>query len=782
MLFKKAVRSIWANKKAYLACVVLILIGIMMYTALSIASESLEISKVKYYKEYNMADVFVKLEDMPTSLVLGLYDIKGIKEVVPRYVVEARAETDDTEEIIVLRLIALDNVEEMRMNKILIEGEPLLNPEDLIVNSNFFAAHNLAYGDTVSLFLNGREYVCHVVASSLSPEYVYIVKNAMEMLPDVSGFGIGYITAEMMNSMTGKAGYTNDILITLEEGYTFEDVKIDLEDALDPYGLKELIARKDQLSHSMLQMELDSIKSVSLSIPMVFVLLAIIVLYLMLKRVIEQERTQIGTLKAFGYSNPQILLHYLSYGGVTGFVGGIFGWLFGYLMSGPYVVMYSQFFNLPNMAASFNLRYLVISILIGTIGGILGAFAGAIKVLGLNPAEAMRPESPKEVKFDLVGKMKWLTYLLTSRGNMALRNITRNLVRSSFIVVGIMFSFSLLAFVGSISSMIDKMIYSQFTDIQKYDVKITLNSPLDYTSAVETVYAIEGVGRAEGLLEIPVELVNKHIRSGIVMTGIEENAELYRIFDTNRKIAYSPPTQGIILTNGIADKLKVKTGDTIFISSSLIEKEIPIKIVRVIEQNLGSGCYMEIQTLGDLFNQGVTATSILVETGDIAYLKDYLKNSANAMYIEDSSTTLKKYQEMMGPYESLYFFLEVMGMFVAFAIIYNTSTISLSERKREYATLRVIGLSVNEVCEIMNFEYWILSVIAILLGIPFTSLLNQSVNLMVDTSMYSMPSTIQISAYLVGAIGCISAIMLSNLSAKKNIRKFDMVEVLKERE
>ena len=128
----------------------------------------------------------------------------------------------------------------------------------------------------------------------------------------------------------------------------------------------------------------------------------------------------------------------------------------------------------------------------------------------------------------------------------------------------------------------------------------------------------------------------------------------------------------------------------------------------------------------------------------------------------------------------IYMAMNIMGALVAFAIIYNTATISLSERKREYATLRVIGLSTDEVCEIMRFEYWVLGIVGMAIGAPFASGLMVAVNSMMDTAMFSMPTTLPTIAYITGVIGCSAAIMLSNFSAKRKIAKFDMVEVLKE--
>lgn len=782
MLFQKAKRAIWSNKKAYLACVFLIATGIIMFTAMSIAVDGLESSMLGFYDSYRLADVFAKVEGMPLSYAERLLELEGVAAVQARYVQEMRVEVAGSEDLITLRIIAIDPMEEGRLNDILVTGEAPSADRDIIVNPTFFKAHGLEYGDDITVIYGGKEYSYTLCGTAISPEYAYITKNMTQMLPDETGFGIAYITESSMTQLTGMAGLSNDVTVKLEEGVTFEDVKVLLEDELARFGLKELLGKEDLPSYAFLDLEVTGIRSVSTSMPMMFVMIAMVVLYLMMKRVIEQERTQIGTMKAFGYSGRQIVFHYLLYGAVTGVCGGLAGWIIGYAMSGVYLQLFLQFFMLPQLSANVSPWLAIAALLMAVGGGVLGAFAGAYKALTLEPAEAMRPESPKPVKHDMVGNMGWLNYVLTSRGRMALRSMGRSPLRSGFVTVGIMFSFGILCMGGSMTGLIDKMIYSQFADIQLYQVKLTLERPAAYNSAVESVYGIEGVTKAEGLMELPAELSNKNLKEGIMLTGIESDSTLYRICDTNTGEAYRPPEGGVILSNAIADKLRAGAGDVITIASPMLDEEIEVPVVRVIEQNLGSGCYIELGTLCDLFDLPLTATAVMLDTDDLAYLKDYLKGSDNIAAIDDKDGTLNKYRTMMGMYESIYSVIQLMGVLVGFAIIYNTTTISLSERKREYATLRVMGLTVKEVAEIMSFEYALLGTAGVILGIPFTLSLNQGMNGIMDTSLFTMPSTLPFQAYITGVAGVVIAIALSGASARKKIKTFDMVEVLKERE
>jgi putative ABC transport system permease protein len=300
---------------------------------------------------------------------------------------------------------------------------------------------------------------------------------------------------------------------------------------------------------------------------------------------------------------------------------------------------------------------------------------------------------------------------------------------------------------------------------------------------VESAYAIDTITLAEGLLELPAELKNRHLKEGSMLIGIQAGSPLYKIFDSRYRVSYPPPTDGVILSNAMAKDLQVDVGDTIYIASPLLADDVPVVVTRIIEQMLGGGFYMELGALSELMGlANHTATAIILNTSDLSYVKEHLKNAANITAIDDKDSTLRKYREMMDMYSSMYLIMQIMSAMVGFAIIYTPSTISLSERKREYATLRVVGLSTDEVADIMNFEYWILGVVGMALGVPFVGWLNAGLNAMMETTGFTMPSVLPASAYTTGVVGSAAAILVAGYLAKGKIRKFDMVEVLKERE
>jgi len=783
MLFKKAYRAMWAHKRSYLACIFLIMIGTMIFTAMGTAAAGLRAAMESFYSDYRLACVWANVRAVPISEVDRLRAVTGVSDVMHRSTMDVRAEIPGNDGIIILQMGSFVTGAAGRLNDLHItSGELPSARNDIMLSQMFHDYHGFEIGDLIRVFSQGRAFDFRVSGAFLSPEFIYLTRGGADLLPDHAGFGAAYVTEEAINTMGQPVSVANQLLFSLAYGYEFSDVQFALQDALRPYGLVTLHGRDGHFSYAMMDMYVPMIETMSRVMPFVFVAMAVVVLYLMLKRIIEQERTQIGTLKAMGYSNASMVLHYMAYGGITGLVGGLLGFFYGGALAGVYLGMFLEFFTMPELAQTVEPVYLIFCLVIGVGGGLLGAFMGALRALQLSPAEAMRPEAPKPVKFDIVGKIPGLRFILNSRGQMALRGIVRHPFRSAFTVVGVTFGFMVLTVFGDMQGMIDAMLYSQFEDIRLYNMRVTLTRPVRYEQAVEAAFAMPEVSQAEGLWELPVVLANGHLREGTFVTGVPSYSRLFSIFDTSRRVAHPPPEFGLIITNGIADSLNARAGDILYISTFLSEDEIAVPVARVIDQSVGSGAFMELRSLADLVSHPPVASALMIGTDNVAYVSDLFTESPLTATVESVDASLQAFIDMMEPFSFIYTAMYVMGIAIAFAIIYNTATISLSERQREYATLRVLGLSPDEVCEIMRFEYWVLAVIGMIFGIPLAGGLMTGLNAIMDTTMMSMPSILSTQAYIMAAVGCAVAIMLSNYSAKRRISKFDMVEVLKERE
>ena len=782
ILLRQAVRSVWRSKKSYFACVILMAVGIAVYVSFNLLFVNLTAAMDSMYSRQRFGDGFATVNSIPLDAVDKAASITGIRQLDATIVADARVQKPDSTRITTLRLSSFQPGEADRLNSfILVEGT--LPTEDGVLISDVFAAANgWGVGDSLDLVVEGRKLTPVITGTVQSPEYVYAIPDTGQMMPDNEVFGFGYMTAQRLGTLTGKSGFATNLSFLLEDGAAFANLKPQLEDALAPYGLKTLIPRKDQPSHVMLRQELDSLGSMATSFPMVFILMAVIILYIMMGRIIAQERMQIGTLKAFGFSNSTILLHYLGYGAITGLAGGIAGVAMGLMMTGSLTNVYLEFFSLPAAQAAPDSFFVMMGFAIALGAGLLGAFMGVRSLLALTPSEAMRPPAPPAVTGDLLGRLPFFRGVLASHGYMAVRNITRNKFRSAFVVVGVAFSFALTAFMASYGDMFDALLLNQFTKVELYNLKISLTQPTAYTPALEAAHALSGVRRTEAMLELPVELRRNHLKKNVVVTAVETDSSLYKIYDNEGDFTLPPPTGGVILSSSLAEDLQVGRGDILMMKTSYTYDDVPLPVLGIVHSNLGATAYLRLDYLWALLDSPPIVTSLLLDAENPPAVKTALLEADNVAAITDQEESRKMYVELMDSYAAMLYMMQLAGVGIAFAIITNTASISLSERKREYATMRVLGMYPGEIGRVVGFEYWVLALISVPPGILLTRLLKQAMAGIIDNEIFSMPVSTAPSSFVVAAVMCMAAVVLSNWSARRKIARFDMVEVLKERE
>ncbi len=782
ILFKKVVRTMLENKRSYVACILIIAVGMASYSAFSNVVQGLYSAKEEYYRDFKFADVFSTVTAMPINKTDELKNMKGIEDVSARLIKDVRVVLPQKDKIITLRLIGVD-ADAVKLNNYFVTGNNLVNDKDLLLGKGFFDYYKYKFGDTINLIISGRIYTFNISGMAQSPEYVYTIPDNGGMFPDSSAFDIAFVKKETLEKITNSIGIVNNVAFKLSGGTTFEDIKSPLESELKKYGMLSLVEQKNQVSNFMLGQELTQLQSTATSMPSLFLIISAVILYIVLRRVIEQERTQVGTLKAFGYSNREVLFHYLQFGFITGFLGGTIGSLLGIPLSSSMLTMYTQFFNFPHINATFSSAYIVGGTLLATLTGVFAAFMAVKSLLKLSPADAMRPASPNIVNsFSLDGNFFVKTFL-NSTGRMSLRYIFRNKMRSIFILLSITISFGIMSFIFSYNIMMDQIIFDQLTKVQIYDLKVGLKNAVPYNVAIKALSEVRGIDDIDALLEVPVTMKYKNIAINGLITSISEDSSLYKIIDDHYK-QYLPPKDGIILNKNIAKKLGIEKNSVIEISTPMFKNKIEIRVADVISQNFGSGCYIDSDAFCKIFGIEKTANSIIVKgDSDItASVKQLTLDAKNVSLVEDKSSSLKMIQDLMASYNFMIYMMGIIAVLVSFAIIYNISSVSLSERKRELATMRVLGLTATETMEVVSFEHWLLCFIGIIIGIPFSNFLKISMAQSLNSDMYSFPTVTPLNAYIFAAISCGISVFLSNNTSFKKIKTFDLVDVLKERE
>jgi len=395
MFRRKVIRELKENKLGYAACITVIAVGLMIYSCFAIVTENLTTSQENFYKDQNFADGYADIMELPAREVDRLKKIDGIKDLQGRMVEEVRVIFPERKENIYLKLVSFDPDLNNPINAVMLTAGSLPdskgNKKGVLLDNKFFETNHLHLNDELEVVIRGKKVKFTVTGTGRNPEFIYALRSAGDILPDPEKYGIAYLPYDTMQSLFGKKNTVNSIVFTLEPGTDFNDVKPALERKLKPYGILALYPRKDQPSHLMLTQELEGIKATSKSMPAVFLTIAAVVLYIMMRRMVEQQRGQIGILKALGYKNSEIMLHYLSYSIIIGLIGGAVGGAAGIALSFPLTSTYKMFFNMPGLESKISLRYLLISLLISLIFSAAAGYSGCRGILALQPSEAMRP-------------------------------------------------------------------------------------------------------------------------------------------------------------------------------------------------------------------------------------------------------------------------------------------------------------------------------------------------------------------------------------------------------
>lgn len=790
VLRKKTLREIKENKGVYIACMVVIAIGLLTYTSMSIVLENLQRAQQDFYAQTHFADGFIKLTSYPENKVQALKSLPGIDAIEGRIVKDVRLFEEKSDSNRSLRMVSLNLSNLPELNRIqLFSGRlPEDNKSEILVDPKFFAANKLTLGDTLTLILEGKRATFTIVGTAQSPEFIYTMRSAQDLYPDPLNFGISYVPLNSLKALVKESGQVNDIVFTLEPGANFETVKDQLQTELKRYGVQSIIPRKDQTSHAILSSEFTSLKGTTQTLPPVFMGVATIILYTMLRRLIEQQRTTIGTLKAFGFTNREIILHYLSYPLFIGSFGGLLGGLSGIALSFPLTSLYEEYFALPGLKSTFSIKYLFFGMALSLAFSLLSGIKGSLDILRLDPAEAMRPAAPGSARKTRIEQITWLWSKLSSQTQMGARNVFRSPARSLFTVIGLAVVYSLMTVSWSMQSMTDKLTTFQFEQVQIYDVKISLNGPASSRATQFTLAHEPGISKVEPLLEVPASLKNQWHKKDVIIMGLPKETTLYNILD-KKELKVPVPEDGILLSEHLADLLQVKAGDSLTVESplrkaSIDKKEETLIIKGVVPQYVGLNAFMEIDSLQKLIQQGEISTSMLIKMNPegVSALKSKYRDASQVASIESTQESSAKIQEMMASTGFTIYFLAVLAGIAGFALIYNSSIISLSERQRELASLRVLGMTPREVLRVITSEQWILCLMGIALGIPLTFGLMAGMAQALSTDLYSIPAELPPLALIGGAVGTALSVWIAQTRTQRKIRSLPFVEILATKE
>ncbi|MFH5832663.1 ABC transporter permease [Halalkalibaculum sp. DA3122] len=763
----------------------MIICGAATYITFLSTLDSLRQSQESYYQDYYFSNVFASLKRAPNSLTSRIREIEGVNRVETRIQSGVNLAVPGFNEAVIGMITSLPDEREPLLNRLYLREGRLPNPyveDEIVLGEGFATEHEFSAGDKLAAVINGKKKELTIVGIGLSPEFIFQGQPG-NASGDLQRFAIIWMRRAPLEAAYDMDGAFNNAVLSVTRGTNEKDVITQLDLMLKPYGGLGAISREDQSSHFFITEEFNQLRQIATIIPTIFILVAAFLLNVVIGRLIRTQREQIGILKAFGYRNTEIGLHYSLMVSVIVAIGLAGGILLGYDLGHRLSNLYANYYRFPYLDFEMSAWDIIAASLISMLAAYSGVFFSVREAVTLPPAEAMRPEQPKVYHRSLLEKMG-ASALLDQPTKMILRQMGRQRVKVTFGIAGVAFA-AALVMLGRMSN--DSVKYSvevEFRQANLFDLGVSFIEEVS-DHAVMEIQRTPGVYYSEGYRAVPVRVISEHRRYLTAIEGHSTNMKLRQILDTEQK-PVTIPQEGLLINRKLGEILKIDAGDTAtveFMDGSGRIAQIPV--TGFVNQFFGLTCYMNIEKLNSLLPEKnvVSGSYLSIDRRFEDEITATLKESPLVGEIISKQRMIERFYEATAQtWLIIALFISLFAGATAFSVVYNNARISLSERSRELASLRVLGLTRGEISYILLGELTIVVLLAIPIGFLIGWGLTYFIVWSLQTELYRIPMNITRATYALAALVVIISALLSGWMVRRKLHKLDLIGVLKTRE
>lgn len=833
-LLKDTFREIKKSRGRFISIFAIVTLGVAFFAGIKAAAPDMRITADTYYDDYNFMDF-----RLLSTVGFNEDDIEEIKKneniegVFPNNSMDVLTTINSNELVLKIHALPTSNLSDNNNDYInrpkIIEGRLPENQGECVIEKGIDESSNITIGsklkvssgtnDDISKSLKIDEFT--VVGTVETPNYMTFEKGT-------SNIGNGKVSTFIMISEDDiKMDYYSEVLVTVKGAKElnsfdkkYEEFILKTKDSLENIGevrneikYEEII---NQASKILPQEKINEIKkpewhvldrtsnysfvdyggaadrinAISQVFPVFFFLVAALVCLTTMTRMVDEQRGNIGTLKALGYSKWSIALKYILYAAFASIGGSILGLAIGFTVF-PIVIFdaYTMLYTLPPVILKFNVLYATIATLSAVLITTLAAFLACNKELIEMPSLLMRPKAPKEGKRILLERIPFIWNRFNFSKKVTARNIFRYKKRFFMTVIGIAGCTALLLSGFGIKDSIKAIVGKQFGEVYKYDMTIGFNTDTTLEEQQNIINNTSKNGEIENYTNIKTKNTDVSL-DGItesVTVLVPKNKEELKSFidlkDRKDQKVVNLEEDGIVLTEKSATQLKVKVGDTVFINKEEKEK-VPVEVKGITEQYVMNYVYMTENTYKEIFGEEIIFNEALVnlvgDSKDIeeSISKDILKEHKVAS-VNFNSGIKNSFNDTVESLKYVVLVMIISAGALAFVVLYNLTNVNISERIREIATIKVLGFYDNEVSAYVYRENFILTFIGTLTGLGLGVLLHKFIMITAEPTNIMFGRNIDFMSFIYATILTLIFASIVNFVMYFKLRKTPMVESLK---
>lgn len=754
MLFRKMLRDMARQKSQFISIFLMSFLGVFIFIGIGSEWYGIQVELDSYYEQSNFGDAWIYGDDFTEKDIKDIKRIKGVSDAELRLSVKAIADFGNEPEL----SITYKNSERISKS-IVVEGMNFSNDTDGIwIDKQFADAKKLHVGDKIKFTFLNTEVEKSISGIVYNPEYVYFTPSTEEM-PNHYKSGYGVISADFF--LSGTSIKYNEIVIETDRT-DFDKLEEEIDEVLDgDYSV--FIKKADFTSNKTIVNEVKQHVASGFIFPIVFILVAILTILTTMTRIVNNQRIQIGALKALGFKDSVIERHYISYGFWLSLAGSILGMILGPLLLPPLfyesMAAYYTMMHWTPVVSPLFLLSVVITVAICTFA----SFSACKTVMHDKPAQMLRPKTPKITKQSFFEKTKlWKHLSFNIQWN--LRDVVRSKARSIMAIVGVMGCTALIACAFAMKDTILDISDWSYRKLNNYTTLISVSEKASDPQIDEVLYKFNGESYMQNQVEIKAN--GKNERSVITITDTDEMLRFTGI----RREYITLPEDGLSLSYFTANKLGVKVGDHILWKEYGDDNWQNAKIAAIYRNPVIQGITISRDYYENLGNKYVYKPTSIITDESVSKVYDGMTSTvSNKKALEEFNKSLESFNTML-------LVLILAAAVLAIVVLYNLGILYFTEKERDLATLKVVGLKSRKVRELILTQNIWLTVIGIILGFPFGIALVDIIMSFIEMDTEAVIYTPSIIKTIILTF-CFS-IFVNYMFAGK-IKKIDMVAALK---
>lgn len=780
-LHRKLLRDVWRMRSQAITIALVVAGGVAAYLGSIATWRSLMDSRDRFYDAANLGDVFAVVRRAPRTLLDDVRKLPGVELAEGRVTEIARIEVPNYAGSVLGNFVSIPPTP--RLNRLVVlSGRLPERSDEAVMDQQFARAHALQPGAHLDALIGGKRSRLRLVGIAVSPEYS-VVEYRGGGFQSEKGFGVFWMNEDALESAAGYEGEFTDLTVKLSRGASEGEMISAVDRLLEPWGSYGSYGRDRQPSNRFLTQEINQLRGSATVLPMALLGLAAFLLNVIMARVVATQREQVAALKAVGYPNRAVGLHYLGLVLAIVVPGTLTGILLGIWIGHLFVGLYVDFFHFPDLRLIVQPDVLLTAVAFSVIAAVTGALNAVRAVIKLAPAEAMRPEAPMRYRTTLLERLGLLKLFRTS-GRMVARDLARQPIRSALSALGIAVSTAIL--IGGLGTFDAVLVFfdRQFGEVQREDLAVYLSKPLP-DDVVHSFAAIAGVTRAEGRRSAALRMRAGPRSRDVYLSVVSAKATLRQLIDLyNRPIKLAP--NGITLSTVLADRLGVRIGDVVDVEVMDDERQRrDVVVTGLVDDYLGLTAYMREDAWERELGAPprVSEVLLLIERPKLDAIVRAAREFPEVNTLSQRQEAMQQFRKQVASVFLTYqLVLSGLAAMVAVGVVYNNARIAYSLRSRDLATLRILGFTRDEVGNVLVGEQLVQLVLGIPLGFPlghgFMKLLINTT----DPELYRVPLLFRPHIYATAAVVVAVAGIISAYAVRRRVKRMDLVAVLKARD